>query len=216
MITFSRPAPIDFKPTPTGSPVSTPRTSPNPSPPSSRSASPSPGGLREPSTIFASGPPNTSTTTAPSTPPRPNSPMTRPWFAAFFKRRPSLDPYKSENGSTNSPAKVSLLNRLRAKTTLSPHRTLSPVSSPRRFFFQSDFDSFREVDFKNSTQQQPQQQQQQSQTQTQQQQQPQHYIPSPKLSSRIETLFQAAQISSMQYPFRKPLPSLREEIEPFK
>jgi len=211
-------APIDFKPTPTASPVSTPRTSPNSSPPSSRSASPSPG-LRESSPSMAcAGPPSTSTfsTTTPSTPPRPTSPILRPWFAAFFKRRPSLDPYKSENGSTNlhSPAKVSFLNRLRAKTTLSPHRTLSPVSSPRKFFFQSDFDSFRELDFKDSPQSiTTQSQQQQQQLQTQQQQ---SYTPSPKLTSRIETLFQAAQISSMQYPFRKPLPPLREEIESIK
>jgi len=176
-------------------------------------------------------------TNSPNSTPRPNSPLTRPWFAAFFKRRPSLDPYKleSSNSQVSSPAKVSLLNRLRAKTSSSsPQRSaLSPIS-PHRFFFQSDFDgSFREMELKDSPreqqqtqqQQQPQPQQQQQQQQSSQQQQYQQQPPqqqtnnsfsSPKLASRMETLFQAAQISSLQYSFRKPLPSLREETEPVK
>jgi len=54
---------------------------------------------------------------------------TRPWFAAFFKRRPSMDPYKAEVLPA-TPA-LTLLNRLRAKSSQAQSPKRAP-QSPKR------------------------------------------------------------------------------------
>jgi serine/threonine protein kinase len=174
----------DFKPSPNISPFVTPDTSPyaspNISPATSRTPSPSGG----PSIA-------------------PNSPVTRPWFAAFFKRRPSLDPYKPES-NTPSPSNVSavraaIMNRLRARTSTSSPRRIQVLdvdqtarSSPRSPHF--PFDTPTEM--RDSS--------------------PSPVMPSPKLTARLEGLLQAAKTSVPQQtnPFRgTTLPVLEEEGE---
>jgi hypothetical protein len=185
----------DIKPTPNNSPfdspVTSPRASPQSSPVTSRSGSPAHTAFSTPT------PPSLATPSPSSRTVSPSSPVTRPWFAAFFKRRPSMDPYKPEPSSSNVTAAVraSILHRLRAKPSQSsPRRILQTTEeqiarpSPR---FSTSEDS-------NGSSTQPHQPL--PQPQPQQQQSHQSFTLSPKITARLEGLLRAAQATSAQQP----------------
>jgi serine/threonine protein kinase len=218
----------DIKPTPNSSPfdspVTSPRASPQSSPATSRSGSPAHTAFPAPTTQTLATPSPSSRTVSPS------SPVTRPWFAAFFKRRPSMDPYKPEPSSSNVTAAVraSILHRLRAKPSqASPRRIVQmdaeQIARPSpRFSISDDSSSSSTREQHHQSLPQPQQPQQQQQSQPSQ-----SFTISPKITARLEGLLRAAQTTSVQQPAQitiatfprgktPGLPVLQEEVETSK